>query len=394
MLRFPKLVIVHLNEDSPEHSSIADGLAARGFTALQVPSLESAPEFIRTSQPDMAVVDLGAHYTVAIELCSSIKSDRATCHIPVVVASSVFQDACPVIAAYGVGAQACLVSPVNLDVLAALIDSQWRAMLQDAWRGQMEKTEAIGQFRREAAQIFNSGTMAMLGYLNLVQDSIPEGSRGRRYVDHALDAATRLAGLSFQLTASGCKDGSSVEPISLSALVRENESLLRSLIPAGAKLELNLKEGLPLCMGDSMQFKELLIQLLTNAGEAVGGGKGGTLEIATTSRVIDEASTHNYLGYTRIEPGNYVCLRIKDSGTGIDHGTQRRMFDPFFSTKDGSRGMGLAMVLEILRNHKGGVHVDSAPGRGSSFTVCLPAVRTDDFRRALRDRSLSLRAAG
>lgn len=342
----------------------------------------------------MAVIDLGAHYTVALELCSGIKGDRGTCHIPVVIASSAFHDAGPVIAAYGAGAQACLVSPANLDVLAALIDSQWRAMLQEAWRGQMEKTEAIGQFRREAAQIFNSGTMAMLGYLNLVQDSIPEGSRGRRYVDHALDAATQLADLSFQLTASGCRDGSSVEPIDLSTLVRENESLLRSRIPAGAKLELNLQEGLPLCMGDAMQFKELLMQLLTNAGEAVGGGQGGTMEIATTSRVIDEASTHNYLGYTRIEPGNYVCLRIRDSGTGIDRGIQRRMFDPFFSTKDGSRGMGLAMVLEILRNHKGGVHVDSAPGRGSSFTVCLPEIRTDDLRRATSVRNLSLRAAG
>jgi signal transduction histidine kinase len=394
LLRFPKLAIVHLSEDSPEHSYIAEGLNARGFTALRAPSLESAPEFIRTSQPDMAVIDLGAHHTVAIELCSSIKGDRGTCHIPVIVASSVFHDAGPVIAAYGAGAQACLVSPVNLDVLAALIDSKWRAMLQEAWRGQMEKTEAIGQFRREAAQIFNSGTMAMLGYLNLVQDSIPEGSRGRRYVDHALDAATRLADLSFQLTASGCKDGSAVEPIDLSTLVRENESLLRSHIPAGVKLELNLQDGLPLCFGDATQFKELLIQLLTNAGEAVGSGQGGTMEIATTSRVIDEASAHNYLGYTRIEPGNYVCLRIRDSGTGIDRGTQRRMFDPFFSTKDGSRGMGLAMVLEILRNHKGGVQVDSAPGRGSSFTVCLPEVRAEDLRRAASARNVSLRAAG
>jgi signal transduction histidine kinase len=393
LLRFPKLAIVHLNEDCPGHSCLAEGLATRGFTALQAPSLEAAPEFIRTSQPDMAVIDLGAHYTVALELCGGIKGDRGTCHIPVVVASSAFRDPSPVVAAYRVGAHACLVSPVNLDVLAALIDSQWRAMLQEAWRGQMEKTEAIGQFRREAAQIFNSGTMAMLGYLNLVQDSIPEGSRGRRYVDHALDAATRLADLSFQLTASGCRDGSSVEPIDLSTLVRENESLLRSLIPAGAKLELNLEDGLPLCIGDAMQFKELLIQLLTNAGEAVGG-QGGKMEIATTARVIDEAATHNYLGYTRIEPGNYVCLRIRDSGTGIDRGTQRRMFDPFFSTKDGSRGMGLAMVLEILRNHKGGVQVDSVPGRGSSFTVCLPEVRTDDLRRAVSARKLSLRAAG
>jgi len=383
-----------LNENSPEQLSVADGLSARGFTALQAPSLESAPEFISAIQPDMAVIDLGAHYTVALELCSRIKGDRATCHIPVVIASSAFHDSGPVIAAYGAGAQACLVSPVDLGVLAALIDSQWRAMLQEAWKGQMEKTEAIGEFRREAAQIFNSGTMAMLGYLNLVQDSIPEGSRGRRYVDHALDAATRLADLSFQLTASGCKDGSSVEPIDLSALIRGNESLLRSRIPAGAKLELDLQEGLPLCMGDAMQFKELLIQLLTNAGEAMGGGQGGSLEIATMSRVIDEASTHNYLGYTRIEPGNYVCLRIRDSGTGMDRGTQRRMFDPFFSTKDGSRGMGLAMVLEILRNHKGGVHVDSAPGRGSSFTVCLPEVRTEDLRRAASARNLPLRAAG
>ena len=394
MLRFPKLAIVLLNEDSATRFPLAEGLASRGFSTLQSPSLESAPEFIRTAQPDMVVIDLGAQHTAALELCSSIRGDSETCHIPVVMTSSAFHDAGPVIEAYRVGAQACLPSPVNLDVLAALIDSLWRAKLQEAWKGQTEKTEAIGHFRKEAAQIFNSGTMAMLGYLNLVLDSIPESSRERRYVEHALEAATRLAELSGQITATGCKDGSFVGLIDLSSLVRENENLLRSRVRMGIRLELNLEDGLPLCIADASQFMELLLQLLTNAGEAIGGKPGGSMEIATTSRVIDESSTQNYLGYARIEPGNYVCVRIRDSGAGIDHRTQRRMFDPFFSTKNGSRGMGLAMVLEILRNHKGGVQVESAPGRGSSFTVCLPAVCTDELRRAGNLRRSALRATG
>jgi signal transduction histidine kinase len=393
LLRFPKLAIIHLNEDSAKRSPLVEGLASRGFSTFQSPSVKLAPEFIRTGQPDLVVIDLGAHHTAALELCSRIRGNSDTCHIPVVMTSSAFHDAGPVIDAYGVGAQACLASPVDLDVLAALIDSLWRARLQEAWKGQTEKTEAIGHFRKEAAQIFNSGTMAMLGYLNLVLDSIPEGSRERRYVEHALEAATRLAELSGQITATGCKDGSSVGFIDLSSLVRENEGVLRSRIPAGIRLELNLQDGLPLCIADASQFKELLLQLLTNAGEAIGGEPGGSMEIATTSRVIDESSTQNYLGYAPIEPGNYVCLRIRDSGAGIDHRTQRKMFDPFFSTKNGSRGMGLAMVLEILRNHKGGVQVESAPGRGSSFTVCFPEV-PDELRRVGNIRRSALRAAG
>jgi signal transduction histidine kinase len=393
LLRFPKLAIVHLNDDSASRSSLLEGLASRGFSTFQSPSLESASEFIRTAQPDIIVIDLGAHHTSALELCSSIRGNGDTCHIPVVMASCAFHDAGPVIDAYGVGAQACLASPVNLDVLAALIDSLWRARLQEAWKGQTEKTEAIGHFRKEAAQIFNSGTMVMLGYLNLVLESIPEGSRERRYVEHALEAATRLAELSCQITATGCKDGFSVGLLDLSSLVRENEGLLRSRVPAGIRLELNLQDGLPLCIADANQFTELLLQLLTNAGEAIGGKPGGSMEIATSSRVIDRASAQNYLGYAPIEPGNYVCLQIRDSGAGIDHRTQRRMFDPFFSTKNGSRGMGLAVVLEILRNHKGGVQVESAPGRGSSFTVCFPEV-TDELRRAGTARRVALRAAG
>jgi signal transduction histidine kinase len=394
LLRFPKLAVVHLNEDSAERYPLVEGLASRGFSTFQSPSLESAPEFIRTAQPDMVVIDLGAHHTVAVELCSRIRENSDTCHIPVVMASSAFHDSGPVVDAYAAGAQACLASPVNLDVLAALIDSLWRAKLQEAWKGQTEKTEAIGHFRKEAAQIFNSGTMAILGYLNLVLDSIPERSRERRYVEQALEAATRLAELSGQITATGCKDGSSVGLIDLSSLVRENEDLLRSRIPTGIRLEWNLEDGLPPCIADASQFKELLLQLLTNAGEAIGGAPGGSMEIATTSRVIDEPSTQNYLGYARIEPGNYVCLRIRDSGAGIDQRTQRRMFDPFFSTKNGSRGMGLAVVLDILRNHKGGVQVESIPGRGSSFTVCFPAVRTDELRRAGSLHRSELRATG
>ncbi len=393
-MRFPKLAVIRLNEDSIEFSPLSEGLTARGFTVLQSPSLESAAESVGIGQPDLVVIDLGAHQAPALGLCASLKGNSETCHIPVVMASSAFHGADAVIDAYRVGAHACLASPVNLDVLAALIDSIWRARLQDAWKGQTEKTEAIGHFRKEAAQIFNSGTMAMLGYLNLVLDSIPEGSRERRYVEHALEAATRLAELSGQVTSSGCKDGLTVGLIDLSSLVRENEGLFRSRVPAGVRLELDLQDGLPLCVADAAQFRELLLQLLTNAGEAIGSEPGGSMEIATTSRVIDEASTHNYLGYDRIAPGNYVCLRIRDSGAGIDHRTQRRMFDPFFSTKSGSRGLGLAMVLEILRNHKGGVHVESAPGRGSSFTVCFPEVRKDELRRAGNVRRSSLRAAG
>jgi signal transduction histidine kinase len=394
LLRFPKLAVIQPNEDSIEFAPLSEGLTARGFTVLQASSLESAAESIRITQPDFIVIGLGAHHPPALELCASLKGNSETCHIPVIIASSAFLSAGPAIDAYRVGANACLASPVDLDVLAALIDSLWRARLQDAWKGQTEKTEAIGHFRKEAAQIFNSGTMAMLGYLNLVLDSIPEGTRERRYIEHALEAATRLAELSGQVTASGCKDGLTVGLIDLSSLVRENEGLLRSLVPAGVRLELNLQDGLPLCVADAAQFKELLLQLLTNAGEAIGGEPGGSMEIATTSRVIDESSTQDYLGYDRIAPGSYVCLRIQDSGAGIDHGIQRRMFDPFFSTKNGSRGLGLAMVLEILRNHKGGVQVESAPGRGSSFTVCFPEVRTDELRRAGNLRRSSLRAAG
>jgi signal transduction histidine kinase len=393
LLRFPKLAIIHA-EDSILCCTLEEGLAARGFSTFHSPSLESAPEFIHDSQPDMVVIDFASRHSAALKLCNLIRENSETCHIPVVMTSPAFHDSGSLVEAYRVGAQACLAAPVNLDVLSSLIDSLWRARLQEAWKGQTEKTEAIGHFRKEAAQIFNSGIMAMLGYLNLAVESIPEGSRERRYVEHALEAATRLGDLAGQVTATGCKDGDAVGMIDLSSLVRESESLLRSRLPPGIRLELNLQDGLPPCAADAAQFKELLLELVANAGESFGGEPGGSMEIATTLRAIDESSARSYLGYSRIDPGNYVCLRIRDSGAGIDHRTQRRMFDPFFSTKNGSRGMGLAVVLEILRNHKGGVQVESAPGRGSSFTACFPEVRADELQRSRSFRRTALRAAG
>jgi signal transduction histidine kinase len=89
---------------------------------------------------------------------------------------------------------------------------------------------------------------------------------------------------------------------------------------------------------------------------------------------LDENSIRDYIGYEVIEPGEYVFLQIEDSGPGMGEHVRARMFDPFFSTKDAGRGLGLPTVLGILRTHRGGIHVASAPGKGARVTVCLVAV--------------------
>jgi signal transduction histidine kinase len=105
----------------------------------------------------------------------------------------------------------------------------------------------------------------------------------------------------------------------------------------------------------------------------MGSDPGGAIAIRTASAYLDEHSSRDYIGYEEIQPGLHVFLQIEDSGPGMPESVRSRMFDPFFSTKDAGRGLGLPTVLGILRSHRGGIQVSSAPGKGAIITVCLTA---------------------
>ena len=136
-------------------------------------------------------------------------------------------------------------------------------------------------------------------------------------------------------------------------------------------MNLELADRLPTVTGDDGQLRQVLMNLIINAGEAIGD-RAGSVTVTTTGHALEMDAVSGGV-YSPAAPGRFVELVVADTGSGMDDATRAKLFDPFFTTKFAGRGLGLSAVLGIIRGHGGGVRVDSRPGVGTRFTVLLPA---------------------
>jgi CheY-like chemotaxis protein/two-component sensor histidine kinase len=166
-----------------------------------------------------------------------------------------------------------------------------------------------------------------------------------------------------------------IQRIGLSSLVRETLHLLQLSISKKAVLKLDLAENLPAIMADATQIRQIIMNLVMNASDAIGE-KSGLITISTSSINADRRYLADLVGAADLPPGNYVVLEVTDNGCGMNSETKAKIFEPFFTTKFTGRGLGLAAVLGIVRGHKGALKVYSELGRGSTFRLLLPAAGT------------------
>jgi two-component system, cell cycle sensor histidine kinase and response regulator CckA len=155
--------------------------------------------------------------------------------------------------------------------------------------------------------------------------------------------------------------------------VREMADMLHIAIPPGAALRCELGEGLPPVEADGTQVRQVVMNLITNASEAIGE-TGGIVSIRTGAMDCDRAYLDR-LALGDVPEGGYVFLEVSDTGCGMDQATRERMFEPFYTTKLAGRGLGLAAVQGIVRGHRGAIKVYSEPGRGTTVKMLLPAAR-------------------
>jgi CheY-like chemotaxis protein len=185
-----------------------------------------------------------------------------------------------------------------------------------------------------------------------------------------------------------------VEPIDFSELVREIGSLMRSSIPRTVDIELDLAADLPPVHADATQIRQLVMNLVINAAEAIGEGKPGWVRVTTRLEHLDQALIRLHYPTGEIRPGASIALEVADSGAGMDEATKARIFDPFFTTKFTGRGLGLSAALGIVKGHRGAIRVQSAPGRGTTFKVVFPALLTVRPAKREEPRAQDLRGAG
>ena len=235
-----------------------------------------------------------------------------------------------------------------------------------------QKLESLGVLAGGIAHDFNNLLMAIIGHLDLALMRLPDLSPVRDSIGHSLQAARRATDLTREMLAYSGRGRFMVVRLGLSALLRENVELLRAAISRTVTLSLCLPPHEVWMEADPAQVQQVIMNLLTNASEAIGD-KPGVITLRTGVEECDATSLRRSRLDEKPAPGTYAYIEVSDSGCGMDAETQQRLFDPFFTTKFTGRGLGMSAVLGIVRGHKGTILVDSAPGRGTTVRVLFPA---------------------
>jgi PAS domain S-box-containing protein len=235
-----------------------------------------------------------------------------------------------------------------------------------------QKLESLGVLAGGIAHDFNNLLVGILGNADLALLELPPSSPVREYLEDVVRAAQRASELSHQMLAYSGKGRFVVEPIVLNDLIREMAHLLDVSISKKALLRYNYDRNLPAILADATQIRQVIMNLITNASDALGG-ESGVVAVTTGVLHCDQAYFMDTFLNDQLPEGQYVYLEVTDTGCGMDSETRARVFDPFFTTKFTGRGLGLAAVLGIVRGHKGTLKVYSEPGKGSVFKVFFPA---------------------
>ncbi len=245
---------------------------------------------------------------------------------------------------------------------------------------QAQKLESLGVLGGGIAHDFNNLLMGMLGHADLALTKMPTDSPARQNIEEVVSSAQRAADLANQLLAYSGEGKFVVETVNLSAVVKEMGNLLEVSISKKAALSFGLESEIPAIKCDTTQIRQVIMNLIVNASDALEDNPG-EISIATgTVHRTAEDFADTYLG-SKLADGQYVYVRVSDTGSGMDEETRARIFDPFFTTKFAGRGLGLAAVMGIVRGHGGAIALESMPGKGTAFTVYLPA--TDKYVQEL-----------
>ena len=231
---------------------------------------------------------------------------------------------------------------------------------------QAQKMQAIGTLAGGIAHDFNNILAAMIGFTELALDDLEEDSRAKKHLEHVRTAGYRGRELVKQILTFSRQGEQEKKPVQVVPIVREVLKLMRALLPSTVEIRPRVETEEGIILADPVQIHQLLINLCTNAGQALKAGKG-VLEVRVSDFILSDPAD---APYPDMEPGPYLKLSVSDTGAGIDDLIKDRIFEPFFTTREsGAAGMGLSVVYGIVKSHQGAITVNSAPGRGSTFAV-------------------------
>ena len=243
----------------------------------------------------------------------------------------------------------------------------------EAQNRQLQKAESLGRMAGAIAHTFNNQLSVVIGNLELALMDLPEGTGTVNRLTAAMQAAGKAAAVSGQMLTYLGQSFGKQEPLDLSEACLQSLPILRAVMPGNVVLKTDLPTPGPVISANANQIQQVLTNLITNAWEAVGECGGGSIHLGVkTVFRADILAAHCFPLDWQPQDHAYACLEVVDEGCGIAETDGEKIFDPFFSSKFTGRGLGLAMVMGIVRAHGGAVTVESEPGRGSAFRVFFP----------------------
>ena len=233
-----------------------------------------------------------------------------------------------------------------------------------------QKLESLGVLAGGVAHDFNNLLGSILADSELLLSDLSDGSPVYDGIKRIEAVAVRAAEIVRELLTFAGQENPSFEPVDVSSLVREMLELLKVSISKHAVMRMDLADDLPAVRANASQIRQIVMNLITNASEALGQ-EGGVIAVSTRLVRIGRDSPER----GELPEGEYVRLKVSDTGCGMTREIQDKIFDPFFTTKFTGRGLGLAAVQGIVRSHRGSIHLASAPGAGTRFEILLPCAQ-------------------
>ena len=423
----PKILAI---DDKKDNLISLSALLKSLIPDCNVITAQSGPEGIEKAKaelPDTILLDIKMPEMDGYEICSRLKDDESTRHIPVIMISAIKTESEDFVKGLETGADAYIAKPIDKYVLVAKVNTALRikkaedllrnqkdlleSMVQERTAElvqsnlqlkreinnrkqaeekrnkletqlqQCQKMEAIGTLAGGIAHDFNNILASVIGYTELALDNTEKGTLLYDNLQEVFSAGQRASDLVKQILTFSRQADQELKPLQVQLFVREALKLIRSTLPSTIEIKQNISNTCGLVMADATQIRQVAMNLLVNAFHAMED-KGGKLDVILKEVDLDM----NDLKDPAMVPGPYVCLTVADTGIGIDKSVIDRIFEPYFTTKekDKGTGLGLATVHGIVKSYKGDIRVYSEPGKGSTFHVYLPAIQTRIEEKEIR----------
>jgi len=366
-----KLLIV---DDIPENLTILYKTLHDDYDIIGANNGPEALVLAQSAEPDLILLDIMMPGMNGFEVCRILKEQETLREIPVIFVTALDEEA-EEVKGFSLGAVDYITKPFKPAILKRRVKTHLdiRQAEKDKWTFEQQlqhtqKLESLGVLSGGIAHDFNNILAIIMGYCSLIKMDYETTENNIAEIEKAVE---RAAGLCRQMLAYAGHAPLSATQVNMWMLVDEMVNMLKATLPQNAVIKPELSTNIPQLSADANQVRQIVMNLIINASEAIGKEQGVIRVSLTKSTLLAGHSEKDYTGKA-VPSGKYLCFEVTDNGCGMDEETKWRIFEPFYTTKFTGRGLGMSAVLGIINSHNGALQLFSQLGRGTTFKVFLP----------------------